>query len=31
MYLVDLAEPHKVNRCIRAIAVEKEELIAAVR
>jgi hypothetical protein len=28
--LVDLAEPHEVNRCMRAVAVKKET-IAAVR
>ena len=27
--LVDLAEPHKVDRCIGAVAVKKEESIAA--
>ena len=31
MDLVDLAEPHKVDRCIGAIAVKKKESIAAVR
>jgi hypothetical protein len=31
MYLVDLAEPHEVNRYIGAIAVKKEESIAAAR
>jgi hypothetical protein len=31
VYLVNLAELHKVNRCIRAIAIKKEELIATVR
>ena len=29
--LVDLAEPHKVDRYMGAVAVEKEEAIAAVR
>jgi hypothetical protein len=29
--LVDLAEPHKVDRCVGAVAVKKEEAIAAVR
>jgi hypothetical protein len=31
MYLINLAELHKVNRYIGAIAVRKEELIATAR
>jgi len=31
MYLIDLAEPHKVNRYMGAMAVKNEESIAAAR
>jgi hypothetical protein len=31
MYLVDLAEPHEVNRYMGAMAVKKEESMAAAR
>ena len=31
MDLVDLAEPHEVDRCMGAMAVKKEESIADVR
>jgi hypothetical protein len=31
VYLVDFAEPHEVDRCTRAMAIEKEQSIATVR
>jgi hypothetical protein len=31
MYLINLIQPHEVNRYIRAIAVKKEESIATAR
>jgi hypothetical protein len=31
VYLVDYSEPHEVDRCTRAMAIEKEQSIATVR